>query len=78
MNHELEKNLSRLADKLVQASNLLTPKMLEDAEAFKAYTAVCEAQAIVWTIADDAQKDLEKMAEELEAKLVEKGWYSCK
>jgi len=74
MEKKLADDLDRLSDKLILASRILTPKILEDSESFAAYTAVCEAQAVLWTIADDRQRDLERMAQELEAKLVERGW----
>ena len=74
MDYSLEKKLSRLADKLAEASSHLTGVMMRDEAAYKAYVAVCEAQAILWMVGEEAQEDITRLAEELEAKLLQKGW----
>jgi hypothetical protein len=74
MNNNLESNLSRLADKLAEASKLLGTKIVEDRETYEAYSAIAEAQAILWTIGEDAQEDINRLGEELESRLLQKGW----
>jgi len=74
MDNKLEQNLARLADKLAEASNILGTEVAADPKSFKAYVAVAEAQSILWTIGLNAQEDINKLGEELEANLLRKGW----
>ena len=70
MNTKLEDKLNRLGDKLAEAGSHLTGVMMRDPEAYKAYVAVCEAQAILWMLGEEAHEEIEKYALELEEKLV--------
>lgn len=74
MNNNLEKNLARLADKLAEVSQILGTEVAADPKSYKAYVAVAEAQSILWMIGRDTQDDINKLGEELEAKLLRKGW----
>lgn len=75
MNNALENKLSRLADKLALAKNIISPNIMEDAKAYSAYVTLCEAQAILWMLGEEAQDDINRIGDELEAKLLRKGNY---
>lgn len=70
MNTKLEDKLNRLGDKLAEASSYLTSVMMRDKEAYKVYVAICEAQAILWMLGEETREDIERMALELEEKLI--------